>query len=67
ELYRTLAISIVLVMAVVLAFLRRARATLAAGITVPLSLAGAFACMWFAKFSIDILSLMAIIVAVGFV
>ncbi len=67
ELYRTLAISIVLVMAVVLAFLRRARATLAAGITVPLSLAGAFVCMWFAKFSIDILSLMAIIVAVGFV
>jgi hydrophobe/amphiphile efflux-1 (HAE1) family protein len=67
ELYRTLAISVVLVMAVVWVFLRRAGATLAAGVTVPLSLAGAFCCMWFAKFSVDILSLMAIIVAVGFV
>ena len=67
ELYRTLAISVVLVMAVVMVFLRRLRATVAAGVTVPLSLAGAFVCMWFAGFSIDILSLMAIIVAVGFV
>ena len=67
ELYRTLLISIVLVMVVVLVFMRRVGATIAAGVTVPLSLAGAFVLMWMAKFSIDILSLMAIIVAVGFV
>jgi multidrug efflux pump len=63
----TLAITVVLVMAVVLVFLRRATPTLAAGITVPLSLAGTCALMWLAGFSIDNLSLMALAVSVGFV
>ena len=47
--------------------LRRGGPTLAAGVTVPLSLAGAFALMWACGFTIDNLSLMAIVVAVGFV
>jgi multidrug efflux pump subunit AcrB len=63
----TLAITVVLVMLVVLVFLRRATPTLAAGITVPLSLAGTCALMWLAGFSIDNLSLMALAVSVGFV
>jgi multidrug efflux pump subunit AcrB len=63
----TLAITVVLVMGVVLVFLRRATPTLAAGITVPLSLAGTCALMWLAGFSIDNLSLMALAVSVGFV
>src|SRR6266566_1342894 len=63
----TLAITAVLVMLVVLVFLRRATPTLAAGITVPLSLAGTCALMWLAGFSIDNLSLMALAVSVGFV
>src|SRR6266566_874456 len=63
----TLAITAVLVMFVVLVFLRRATPTLAAGITVPLSLAGTCALMWLAGFSIDNLSLMALAVSVGFV
>jgi hydrophobe/amphiphile efflux-1 (HAE1) family protein len=63
----TLAITIVLVMLVVFAFLRRTAATIAAGITVPLSLAGTCAAMWIAGFSINNLSLMALAVAVGFV
>jgi multidrug efflux pump len=63
----TLAIIVVLVMGVVLVFLRRATPTLAAGITVPLSLAGTCALMWLAGFSIDNLSLMALAVSVGFV
>ena len=67
DLQRSLAISIGLVMLVVFLFLRRAAPTLAAGVTVPLSLAGAFICMWAARFTIDNLSLMAIIVSVGFV
>ena len=67
ELLRTLAISVVLVMAVVFVFLRQAGATMAAGLAVPLSLAGTFPLMWLAGFSIDIVSLLAIIVAVGFV
>jgi multidrug efflux pump len=63
----TLVATIILVMLVVFVFLRRAAATLAAGITVPLSLAGTCAMMWLAGFSIDNLSLMALAVSVGFV
>jgi len=67
EVQRTLAISICLVMAVVFVFLRRATPMIAAGITVPLSLMGTCAAMWAAGYSIDNLSLMALIIAVGFV
>ncbi len=67
EIQRTLLISIALVMAVVFVFLRRGAPTLAAGVTVPLSLAGTFALMWAAGFSLDNLSLMAITISVGFV
>ena len=63
----TLGITVVLVMVVVLVFLRRTTPTIAAGITVPLSLAGTCALMWLAGFSIDNLSLMALAVSVGFV
>src|SRR6185312_16232194 len=63
----TLALTIVMVMLVVFLFLRRTAATMAAGITVPLSLAGTCAAMWAAGFSIDNLSLMALVVSVGFV
>ncbi len=63
----TLAATAVLVMLVVFLFLRRTAATLAAGVTVPLSLAGTCAAMWAAGFSIDNLSLMALAVCIGFV
>src|SRR6478672_10334321 len=63
----TLIATIVLVMLVVFVFLRRVAATFAAGVTVPLSLAGTCAMMWRAGFSIDNLSLMALAVSVGFV
>jgi multidrug efflux pump len=63
----TLAATVVLVMLVVFVFLRRGPPTIAAGITVPLSLAGTCALMWLAGFSIDNLSLMALAVSVGFV
>ncbi|MBK5960154.1 acriflavine resistance protein B [Rhodoplanes elegans] len=63
----TLAATIVLVMLVVYVFLRQGAATVAAGITVPLSLAGTCAVMWALGYSINNLSLMALIVSVGFV
>lgn len=63
----TLTITITLVMAVVFVFLRRGPPTLAAGVTVPLSLAGTFALMWASGFSINNISLLALVVAVGFV
>jgi hydrophobe/amphiphile efflux-1 (HAE1) family protein len=63
----TLLGTITMVMIVVFVFLRRATPTIAAGITVPLSLAGTCALMWAVGFSIDNLSLMALAVSVGFV
>jgi multidrug efflux pump len=63
----TIGATIVLVMMVVFLFLRRSAPTIAAGITVPLSLAGTCAAMWAAGFSINNLSLMALAVSVGFV
>jgi multidrug efflux pump len=63
----TLVATIALVMLVVFLFLRRLAATIAAGVTVPLSLAGTCAAMWVAGFSIDNISLMALAVSVGFV
>ena len=63
----TLLATAVLVMVVVFVFLRRLAPTIAAGISVPLALAGTCAGMWVAGFSIDNLSLMALAISVGFV
>jgi multidrug efflux pump len=63
----TLGLAIVLVMLVVYVFLRRPTPTIAAGVTVPLTLAGTCAAMWAAGFSVNNLTLMALAVSVGFV
>ncbi|NGX99175.1 MAG: acriflavine resistance protein B, partial [Candidatus Afipia apatlaquensis] len=63
----TLGATCVLVMLVVFVFVRRMTPTIAAGISVPLALAGTCAMMWVAGFSINNLSLMALAVCVGFV
>ena len=63
----TLLLAIALVMMVVFVFLRRTTPTLAAGITVPLSLAGTCAAMWALGYSVNNLTLMAFAIAVGFV
>ena len=63
----TLLATAILVMVVVFMFLRRGTPTIAAGVSVPLALAGTCACMWLAGFSINNLSLMALAIAVGFV
>jgi multidrug efflux pump len=63
----TLVLSIVLVTLVVLLFLRSLRATLIAGVALPLSLITSFGIMYFAGFSLDNLSLMALTIGTGFV
>ena len=63
----TLVATAALVMAVVFLFLRRGSPTIAAGVSVPLALAGTCAGMWLAGFSINNLSLMALAISVGFV
>jgi len=67
DIQKTLIASIVLVMAVVLVFLRRGVPTLAAGVAVPLSLAGTIALMWVSGYSLDNMSLLALTISVGFV
>ena len=63
----TLVLSVALVVLVVLMFLRTIRATIIAGITLPVSLIATFGVMWFADFSLDNLSLMALTIGTGFV
>ena len=67
EVQKTLWISVVLVVLVVFAFLRSWRATLIPAAAVPVSLITTFAFMYLAGFSVNNLSLMALIVAAGFV
>src|SRR5205807_3718000 len=53
----TLLLSIALVVMVVFVFLRTVRATIIAGVALPLSLIATFGVMWFCGFSLDNLSL----------
>ncbi|HEY7210819.1 MAG TPA: efflux RND transporter permease subunit, partial [Bryobacteraceae bacterium] len=63
----TLIITICLVIAVIFFFLRNTSATLIPSLAVPLSLLGTFAAMKLLGFTIDILSMMAMTLSVGFV
>ena len=64
---RTLLIAVGLVILVVFAFLRDARATLIPSIAIPASILGTFAAMYLLGYSLDNLSLMALTIATGFV
>ena len=63
----TLILTIALVVMVIFLFLRSVRATLIPAVVLPLALLGSFAAMYMLGFSLDNLSLMALIIAVGFV
>jgi multidrug efflux pump len=63
----TLLITVALVLLVVLLFMRRVVPTIAAGVTVPLSIAGTLAAMWFEGYALDNFSLLALTISVGFV
>jgi multidrug efflux pump len=63
----TLVLAVILVVLVVLIFLRTIRATIIASVALPLSLIATFGVMWFAGFSLDNLSLMALTIGTGFV
>jgi len=67
EVEKTLIIAVALVILVVFAFLRRLRATLIPAAAVPVSIIATFGFMYLAGFSLNNLSLMALIVATGFV
>ncbi len=63
----TMMLTIGLVLMVVVMFMRRLIPTVAAAVTVPLSICGTLAGMWFLGYTIDNFSLMALTVSVGFV
>ncbi|MFZ3360663.1 MAG: efflux RND transporter permease subunit [Xanthobacteraceae bacterium] len=63
----TLVIAITLVTLVVYLFLRNIRATTIPSVAVPVSILGTFGAMYLLGYSLDILSLMALTIATGFV
>ncbi len=63
----TLVLAVALVVLVVLLFLKSVRATIIAGIGLPISLIATFGVTWFLGFSLDNLSLMALTIGTGFV
>ena len=63
----TMLITIALVLLVVLVFMRRLVPTIAAAVTVPLSICGTLTGMWFMGYLLDNFSLMALTISVGFV
>ncbi len=67
EVYITVAEAIVLVMIVIFLFLRNWRAVLVPLVTIPVSLIGAFGMMLVFGFSINTLSLLAMVLAIGLV
>ncbi|CAN5205178.1 efflux RND transporter permease subunit [soil metagenome] len=65
--YATIAEAILLVVLVIFLFLRSARATLIPLVTIPVSLIGAFALMYAFGFTINTLTLLALVLAIGLV
>jgi len=63
----TLVMAVILVTIVVFLFLRNIRATLIPGVAVPVSIVGTFGVMYLFHYSLDLLSLMALTIATGFV
>jgi multidrug efflux pump len=67
EVYVTVAEAVLLVVLVIFLFLRNWRAVLVPLVTIPVSLIGAFALMYVLGFSINTLSLLAMVLAIGLV
>ncbi|MGH8634027.1 MAG: efflux RND transporter permease subunit [Burkholderiales bacterium] len=65
--YETLAAALLLVVLVIYLFLRSLRATLIPFVTIPVSLIGAFFIMFLMGFTINVLTLLGIVLAVGLV
>ena len=67
EVYKTLSIAIGLVILVILIFIGSVRATLIPAVTVPVSLMATFLVLWMLGFTINILTLLALVLAIGLV
>ena len=67
EVYKTVAEAVLLVVLVIFLFLRSWRAVLIPLVTIPVSLIGAFAVMYLLGFTINTLSMLAMVLAIGLV
>eukprot|EP01093_Parvamoeba_rugata_P001914 TRINITY_DN123_c0_g1_i7.p1 TRINITY_DN123_c0_g1~~TRINITY_DN123_c0_g1_i7.p1 ORF type:complete len:1037 (+),score=224.97 TRINITY_DN123_c0_g1_i7:22983-26093(+) len=67
EVYETLAIAMLMVVIVIYLFLGNLRATIIPAVTVPVSLIAAFIVMYSLDFSINLLTLLAMVLAIGLV
>ncbi len=67
EVYKTIGEAMLLVVLVIFLFLRSGRATLIPIVTIPVSLIGAFALMYAFGFTINTLTLLAMVLAIGLV
>ncbi|HEX6144738.1 MAG TPA: efflux RND transporter permease subunit [Geminicoccaceae bacterium] len=65
--YRTIGEAVALVVLIIFLFLRSLRATIVPIVTIPVSLIGAFGLMYFFGFSINTLTLLAMVLAIGLV
>ena len=67
EVYKTLGIAVILVVLVIYIFLGNAKAMLVPAVTVPVSLIGTFIILFALGFSINLLTLLALVLAIGLV
>jgi HAE1 family hydrophobic/amphiphilic exporter-1 len=67
EVRSTLILAVLIVIAIIFLFLRDWRATIIPAVTLPVALIGAFAAIWLAGFSVNILTLLALVLATGMV
>jgi HAE1 family hydrophobic/amphiphilic exporter-1 len=67
EVVRSLLLATGIVVLVIFLFLRSLRATLIPAVTIPISLFGTVAALWLAGFSINIITLLALVMATGLV
>ncbi len=67
EVTHTLVIAVGLVVLVILIFLKSFRATVIPSLAIPTSIIGTFAVMYFAGFTVNILTLLALVLAIGLV
>jgi multidrug efflux pump len=65
--YRTMAEAVALVVLVIFVFLRSVRSTLIPFVTIPVSLVGAFFFLWLMGFSVNVLTLLGLVLAIGLV
>jgi multidrug efflux pump len=67
EVSQTIFIAILLVVLVILVFLKSVRATIIPGVAIPISIIGTFAVAYFMGFTVNILTLLALVLAIGLV